>query len=444
MTYIHTGLSDQHGVRDDFVPKDSYLSAEFAALEKQRLWPKVWQIACRLEEIPKVGDFVTYEVADESIIIVRAGADDVRAFYNVCLHRGRKLTEGCGHAVKLFCRYHGWRWNLDGTNDAVIDREDWAEKLTDESLTLTGPKIGFWGGWVFINMDPDAGALLDHLEPVASIFKNYEFEKLRYRWYKTTVLPCNWKVALEAFNEGYHVQTTHRQLLPVNDDATISETHGQHATFYPPPDNRPVGLPSRRLDTAMPNDTRQPVASFFDMMERDLKAIVSERAHRAAQRLLADVPPGTSHMDVLMQLGGFIAEAAINDGAGYPNLTYEEIVRAGLDWHVFPNHIFLPAPDAILAYRARPWKDDPDRCLFDVWSLVRYAPGQEPKIEREFYENWQDHDGWGLILTQDFRNLADIQQGMKSRGFAGARPSPVQERAISNFHRTLREYVLGK
>jgi len=444
MTHVQSGRSEQHGVREDYIPKDSYISPEFAALEKQRLWPRVWQIACRLEEIPKIGDYVTYEIADESIIIVRAGTDDVRAFYNVCQHRGRKLTNGCGHTNKLFCRYHGWRWNLDGTNDAVIDREDWGDRLNDEDLRLTGPKIDFWGGWVFINMDENAGPLLDHLQAVASVFKNYELETMRYRWYKSVVLPCNWKVALEAFNEGYHVQTTHRQLLPYYDDATESEEHGPHGTFFSPPGTRPAGAPSRRLDVAMPNDLRPSVATYFDMLERDLKAIVSERAHKAAQRLLTDVPPGASHMDILTQLGGFTAEAAIAEGAGFPTLTYEEIVRAGQDWHVFPNHVFLPAPDAILAYRARPWKDDPDRCLFDIWSLVRYAPDKVPKLNREFYENWQDHDGWGLILEQDFRNLADIQRGMKSRGFKGSRPSPVQERALSNFHRTLRSYVLNQ
>src|SRR5271154_5390952 len=172
MTHVQTGVTD-HGVRDDYIPKDSYISPEFVVLEKQRLWPRVWQIACRLEEIPRVGDYVTYEIADESIIIVRAGGEEVRAFYNVCQHRGRKLTNGCGHTNKLFCRYHGWRWNLDGTNDAVIDREDWGDRLDDESLRLTGPKIDFWGGWVFINMDENAGPLLDHLQPVAAVFKNY-------------------------------------------------------------------------------------------------------------------------------------------------------------------------------------------------------------------------------------------------------------------------------
>ena len=75
-------------IRPDFLPKDAYLSAEFTRLENERLWPKVWQIACRLEEIPKVGDYVTYEVAGESIIVIRTTKDTIKSFYNVCQHRG--------------------------------------------------------------------------------------------------------------------------------------------------------------------------------------------------------------------------------------------------------------------------------------------------------------------------------------------------------------------
>jgi len=443
MTHVDSDFGSVHGVRDDFVPKDSYLSREFAALEKAKLWPCVWQIACRLEEVPKIGDYVTFEVIDESIIIVRTSETEVKAFYNACQHRGRKLTDGCGHTVKLFCRYHGWRWNLDGSVDHVVDREDWGDLLQDSDLKLKSPLIDFWGGWVFINMDPDAQPLLDYLSPIHEVFKNYEFEKLRYRWCKTTVLPCNWKVAIEAFDEGYHVQTTHRQILPVNDDGTASEAFGAHGMFYPPPENRPPGLPSRRLNMPIPNDTRGVTAAFFEMMERDLKAIVSINALNAARKLVTEGEPG-SHMDVLTQLGGFQVGAALAEGSGWPmELSPAEMLKAGLDWHVFPNHVFLPAPDAMLAYRARPNGDDPDSCIFDVWSLMRYAPGKEPPINREFYRKWQEHDGWGLILTQDFNNLADIQNGMKSRGFEGARPSPVQERAISNFHKTLRAYVLG-
>ena len=128
---------------------------------------------------------------------------------------------------------------------------------------------------------------------------------------------------------------------------------------------------------------------------------------------------------------GFQIEAAMADGSGWPEgLTPEYIDRSKLDWHVFPNTIYLHGfVDGVLWYRSRPNGHDPDTCIFDVWSL-----------KREFYADWRDGD-WPLIFRQDFANLAAVQKGLKSRGFAGARTNPVQERAIVNFHRTLREFV---
>jgi hypothetical protein len=112
------------------------------------------------------------------------------------------------------------------------------------------------------------------------------------------------------------------------------------------------------------------------------------------------------------------------------------------DWHVFPNFIFLHGNvDGLLAYRARPDGNDPDSCIFDAWSLVRYAPGGEPPLQKEFYNDWRDHDGWGRILTQDFNNFEDIQRGMKTRSFRGSRTNPVQERVVVNFHRTIHQYI---
>ena len=120
-------------VRLDFVPKDSYLSQQFLERENERLWPRVWQVACRLEEIPHIGDYVTFDVAGESIIVVRTAADRISAFFNVCQHRGRRLTNGSGKAAKFHCAYHGWQWNLDGSVARVLDRGDWhgCEEMTD-------------------------------------------------------------------------------------------------------------------------------------------------------------------------------------------------------------------------------------------------------------------------------------------------------------------------
>src|SRR5271170_2994945 len=117
------GESGAPSLRRDFLPKEAYLSKEFQQLENQKLWPKVWQIACRLEEIPKVGDYVTYEIADESLIVIRTSATAIKSFYNVCQHRGRRLKNpaSSGNTSSLYCRYHGWGWKIDGSVDRILD-----------------------------------------------------------------------------------------------------------------------------------------------------------------------------------------------------------------------------------------------------------------------------------------------------------------------------------
>ena len=129
-------------------------------------------------------------------------------------------------------------------------------------------------------------------------------------------------------------------------------------------------------------------------------------------------------------------------GAGWPeNLTPEYIADSGFDWHVFPNTAFLhPAIEAVLWYRFRPLGDDHTQSLFEVWSLERFPPGEEPAVERQHFDDWREGD-FPLIFRQDFLNIPRVQRGMKSRAFKGSRTSPVQERAVSNFHRVLRRYL---
>jgi len=112
-----------------------------------RLWNKVWQMARRVEELQKVGDYVTYDILDQSIIVVRSQ------------QRG--------------------------------------DALTQENLRLNEVKVDTWGGYVFVNMDPDCEPLRDYLEPAATELDPFKIERMRYRWRKWLVAPCNWKVALQ-------------------------------------------------------------------------------------------------------------------------------------------------------------------------------------------------------------------------------------------------------
>lgn len=424
-------------VREDFVPADAYISPEFARAEKDLLWPHVWQMACREEEIPNAGDYVTYEIGDDSITVVRKQDRAIAAYHNVCPHRGRRLTSGCGRMGKFHCKFHGWQWDLDGRPVEVVDRQDWGDRLPDEEITLATVKVGSWGGWVFVNMNPEAESLDEYLEPAKSVLDPYEFETMRYKWRKRVRMDCNWKVALEAFDEGYHVQTTHRQLLPNFDDRTYSKAYGKHGMFGAPVDAL-FGLSSPRLGGPA-GDLRTGLYEFNREVWETLRATTTDELMEAGRRL-SELPADTSIPEVYGAFMRFHHEELERKGIKSPQVTPEQMMAVGIDWHIFPNMVFLPQPTNLLGYRARPDGDDPDRCIFEVYVLERFPEGQAPKVEVESAEDWRDVD-WGLILSQDFQNMSEVQAGMKSRGFKGARTNPVQERAVSNFHETLWRYI---
>ena len=120
------------------IPKENYLSAEIARLEKERLWPRVWQMAGRLEQISSVGSYITYDIGDDSVIVMRVSKHGIKAFHNACQHRGRRLLDGEGQSQEISCRFHGWRWNLDGSIKTVTERNDWAgcPHMTDQDIAL--------------------------------------------------------------------------------------------------------------------------------------------------------------------------------------------------------------------------------------------------------------------------------------------------------------------
>src|SRR5262249_39898980 len=137
------------------VPFNRYFDPEFAALEKERLWKKVWQFACREEDIPEIGDRVPYTVGDLSFIIIRSGRTEFRAFYNACLHRGTRLCDGPGSGKTLRCPFHGWEWNADGTLHNIPSRWDF-QQVKSADYSLPEAKVATWGGYIFINPDLNA------------------------------------------------------------------------------------------------------------------------------------------------------------------------------------------------------------------------------------------------------------------------------------------------
>ena len=176
---------------DGFVPKERYTTRGFLDLEMTRLWPRVWQIACREEELPSAGDWVEYQIGDQSILIVRGDTGGISAFHNACLHRGTRLAEGHGRfkGERIRCPYHGWCYALDGRLQDVPDRHEFRDLPAEMRL---GPvRAECWGGFVFVNMDPDAEPLLEFLDPLPTLLAPYRLHEMRFRSYMTTVLPAN-------------------------------------------------------------------------------------------------------------------------------------------------------------------------------------------------------------------------------------------------------------
>lgn len=424
------------------VSKRNYLSKEFLEKEKANLWPRIWQVACREEDIPKAGDYSVYDVADETIVVVRNRDGGFNAFHNVCPHRGRQIMEGCGHAVNFRCAYHNWTFDLNGKNVAVQDREDWGGTLSGDQIDLHKVKTGTWGGFVWINMDPDSEPLAQYLDPIPEYLDAFEFENMRYRWALELHLPCNWKTALEAFMEGYHVAATHTQLLDEQgEDYTTSFAQGKHSHFGYWGATAMLGTPSPRLKRTTPADVRPGIIEFFRKMEDSFGAIFTDRDYEAAKKIMDEVPADADPMTAFGMAVELGRRAAEEDGCGYPpNLTGEAMYKAGTDWHAFPNCVVLPYFDGAVWYRARPDGDDPDKCVFNIWSLKRYGPGKEPKVETRVVKDVSGQT-FGLIVDQDVANMAKVQKGMKSRAFSHARPNPVQEVEIINFHKHLEEWV---
>jgi len=429
---------------------DTYLSEDYAKAEGDKLWAKIWQHAGRVEEIPNVGDYITYEIGDESILIVRSTPDTLKAFYNVCSHRGRQLVEtpsgahsSKGGKRKLFvCNYHGWQYDLHGKCVHVLDQDDWKCALTEERTRLGEVKVDSWGGWIWINMDPNAGSLREYLEPMAGHLDQFELDKMRYRWRKWVVFECNWKVAIEAFAESYHVKSTHSQLNRYGDFYTISYAQGLHGNnkFHSkkPEENNAATATVSRVGKGA--DPRKMIAEMQTEFWDTMQASTTPTMVAAAQRLPEELPEGTPAEEVHR----YWMEAARRDdaarGLAWPELDRQKVADAGLAWHVFPNMTILQGNVFALCYRTRPYGTDPNKCIYEAFALERFPEGQEPKTEW-VYATADDEKEWRRVLSQDFSNMRAVQRGMKSRGFRGPLPNPNQERKVTNFHRNLARYM---
>jgi phenylpropionate dioxygenase-like ring-hydroxylating dioxygenase large terminal subunit len=407
----------------DRVRKERYYAQDFYDLEAEMLWPRVWQMACRLEEIPGAGDYAEYQILDQSVVVVRTEDLGVRAFHNACRHRGVRVAEGRGSCPSGFvCPFHGWCYGTGGENTRVTQGRAFSEhNLAPGDLDLKPVRCETWGGCAWINLDDGAPPLRECIEPFATMFDAWRVEAMRAEWWYACRLPVNWKLAQEAFVEQYHVLEAHPQMrIP-----------GRYAPRNP-----------ADFD---PRDFVESEIHYLRIMSDGMDGMVHAKDVRIAESLRgielpADYGLARSTWDVAFN--DSVTRTHREQGCVMPDIN--ELQALGYNepmGYCFPHYVILPMYSSASAYRFRPL--GPEECLMEIWSLTRYPEGSEPETP-PIPEVWEcDDRRWPPIPAQDFSNLPRQQKGLHSKGFEYMRLSERNEGHISNYHRVIDGFLAG-
>ena len=193
------------------LPAWTYHDAEFAALEHDRIFRPSWQVVCHISDIPAAGDWHTLDYIGESVVVVRGKDDVLRAFTNVCRHRGSRLVDGAsGCARKLVCPYHAWTYDLDGRLTGVPDSASYPT-LDREKSGLAPVELEEWRGFIFVRLEDDGGpAVAQMMAPYEAMIAPYRFEELQALG-RLTLRPrdVNWKNVGDNYSDGLHIPVAH-------------------------------------------------------------------------------------------------------------------------------------------------------------------------------------------------------------------------------------------
>jgi phenylpropionate dioxygenase-like ring-hydroxylating dioxygenase large terminal subunit len=407
------------------VPVERYFSKEFHDLEVEKVWKRVWQMACREEDIPEVGDYTVYDIADLSFLVVRTRPDEIKAFYNACLHRGRQLREMDGkRATEFRCPFHGWAWEIDGRLKEVVCAWDFPQ-VTPEEYRLPEVKVGTWGGFVFINPDPDAGPLEEFLGDLPKHFARWAPEKKYKQAHVAKILRCNWKVAQEAFMEAYHVVATHPQLLPgIGDSNSQYDVFGNFSRAI-----TPNGTPSPHLKN--PPDQQQMLDAMLDKEYGEPSPV--------------PVPPGATARQVAAMAAREGMRAILGDKVDeFCDAEFTDSIY----YTVFPNFHPWGAFNRIV-YRFRPYGNNPDMCIMECMFLAPCPEGEPRPPAAPIHwlgpdDDWTEAPELGMlarVFNQDTYNVPKVQIGLKTMKKPFVDFASYNETKIRHFHKLLDEWI---
>jgi nitrite reductase/ring-hydroxylating ferredoxin subunit len=415
-----------HRPQNKSLPYEFYLDPKYVSEEIEKIWKKKWQVACREEDIPNIGDRVAYDVGPLSFLVVHSGEGEFKAFWNSCRHRARRL---CGNKPEsgdmVQCQFHAWSYDLDGRL-VWVPRQEEFPNADAENFSLRPVQCASWGGNIFINPDLDAGPLSEALGVLPSHFVECPQED-RYTaaWIRKKVR-INWKSGLEAFLEGYHVLTTHPSGMPI-----FGSTYTQTDCW----DDGKASV-SRLITPALVPDGW----------------VKDEVSPRLALELFCNTYglefPAEGVGETVAEARAYAAEKTIEfhrkendvDLAGRSISFLVDMHQ----WFVFPSHFPWWGEGLSWWYNFTPLGESPDECVMEIRWLRPLAKGAPrpplPKcVEIDFHEQGRDYPETGqvgYIMDEDMANMEAVHLGMKSTDPAVARPilATEQEIRIRHFH----------
>jgi phenylpropionate dioxygenase-like ring-hydroxylating dioxygenase large terminal subunit len=412
--------------------KTRYFSQEEADLEWKHVWMKTWAFAGLLIDIPSVGDYFRYNLGKESFVVVRTGPgeQDIKAYYNVCPHRGNRLVHndfGSTSNKCFTCDFHGWKYNLDGTNKEIRDEIIFRPEVICDRPGLTEVSVGSWQSLVFVNPDPHPRlTLLEHLDVMPGHLKNYDFRRLRVFRDLELTWDANWKTAFEAFIEFYHADDVHPEAIPVSE---MLETqydlfgHGLSRMIIP------QGYVTSRFED------RETVNEFLKMFVSIYGGDPGKWEHLK----------GHEYKKALMETKRDWGRKHGHDF--FEDLTDDQITD---DWNYspFPNMTINVFADTLLLQIFRPHATDPRKSVYNAITLcLPVSDDVTPVLDLNAYgpesfgpPGWKGDDRparfepqqieeMGFLLAQDARRVPEVQKGIESECFVGSRLSESEIRA---------------
>ncbi len=412
---------------DGDVSYDAYTAPEFAAREVERMWPRVWQFACRDEHIPKARDSYVHDLGPYSVLLVRQSDRSVKAFVNSCKHRGMQLQAAGARAnLKVIrCPFHGWTWNPDGKLMAIPCAWDFPH-ADKEDYALDPVRVDSWGGFIFVNLDGQAPPLTEYLGVIPQHFADWPIARRHIRLHIQKRVPANWKLALEAFLEAYHVMATHPQGLPTAGDANCQyDVFGENVSRF----IHTVGFPSPHLA-----GERSQEQILADLGGGQLGLALDERG--SARAVFADFRRSTLGAEMGVDLSAYSISEMLDS----------------IEYYCFPNFVVFPGIGFQMVYRFRPDGDRVDSSLFDLFMMTLTPEGEDAPpaplpVELDYHESFTSAPGMepmlGHIYDQDTDNLERLAKGVRASRKQGQTLGNYQEVRIRHMRQTLAGYVDG-